>query len=76
MAAGTERLYGTAELPAPAREIRCGPLSMLITSDMLRQIRWQGVELVRAISYPIRDRDWGTMPQRIVAESCDEAGVP
>ncbi|MGV8986021.1 MAG: hypothetical protein ACOH2H_07040 [Cypionkella sp.] len=46
---------------------------MPIASDMLRQIRWHGVELVWAISYPIHDRDWRTMRLGTLSETCEEA---
>ena len=35
------------------------------TEGGLRNIRWDDVEIVRGISYLLRDRDWGTIPATI-----------
>ncbi|WP_127902418.1 hypothetical protein [Solirhodobacter olei] len=69
---GLERaLYGTTEPAAAARALTAGPLSLSIEANMLRSLCWHGTELVRAISYPIRDVDWGTMLISTTAEALD-----
>lgn len=55
-----ERLYGTSEPPAPSRILKAGPLTARLEGGNLRYIRFAGQECLRAVSYIIRDRDWGT----------------
>ena len=53
-------LFGTDE-PAPvARQLRAGTLSCELIDGNLRNIRFNGVEVLRAISFVVRDSDWGT----------------
>ncbi|MGR3796421.1 hypothetical protein [Vannielia sp. SX4] len=54
--------FGTAEPPVPWRRISLGPLSFLLSDQSIRRICWHGTELVRAISWPIRDENWATYP--------------
>jgi hypothetical protein len=54
------RLYGTREPPAPARRLTAGPLSVDLQDGNLRTIRYRGQEVVRAIAFLVRDKDWGT----------------
>lgn len=54
------RLYGTT---APSQAHRCltaGRLSVRLEGGNLRHITFAGTEVLRAVSYVIRDRDWGT----------------
>ncbi len=52
--------------------IKRGGWQLDILDGALRTIRWQGVEVVRAIDCPIRDENWGTYPQESVEESWDD----
>ncbi|OJF94401.1 D-apionate lactonase [Pararhizobium antarcticum] len=54
------RLYGTTRVEPSPRLLKAGRLSVELAGGNLRNIRYDGVELVRAISYLVRDRDWGT----------------
>ncbi|WP_182087314.1 hypothetical protein [Aureimonas sp. ME7] len=54
------KLTGTNEEPAPVRRLAAGRLSVELVSGNLRTIRFAGHEVIRAISYVVRDRDWGT----------------
>ncbi|WP_062011805.1 hypothetical protein [Aureimonas sp. AU4] len=58
-------LFGTAEPPAPVRTLRAGPLAADLVSGNLRTIRFGGHEVLRAVSYVVRDRDWGTLDPAI-----------
>ncbi|WP_157747541.1 hypothetical protein [Cohaesibacter sp. ES.047] len=60
------RTYGTSEPPKLLRRIEKGPLSFLYSDAAIRQIEWHGVEIVRAIAWPIRDTSWGTYSPEIV----------
>ncbi|WP_152046249.1 D-apionate lactonase [Aureimonas psammosilenae] len=53
-------LYGTDEPPARARRLRAGALEADLVDGNLRTIRFAGHEVIRALAYVVRDRDWGT----------------
>lgn len=53
-------LYGTDQvLPAP-RLLTAGPVSVEFENGALRHIRYDGIEVVRAIAFLARDVNWGT----------------
>ena len=53
-------LYGTDEPVDAPVILTAGPLSAELESGNLRYIRFNGVEMIRAVSYIVRDRNWGT----------------
>ncbi|MBN9054756.1 MAG: hypothetical protein J0H80_13505 [Rhizobiales bacterium] len=55
------RLCGTEQPPAEERLLRAGPLSVLFDGANLRDIRMHGEEVIRAISFVVRDKDWATL---------------
>jgi len=59
------RLYGTDETVEPPRVLRAGPLSAELDVGNLRHIRYHGREMIRAISFIVRDKNWGTYAPRI-----------
>ena len=54
------RMFGTEQPVTPPRKLKAGPLSTELESGNLRYIRFAGVEMIRAISFIVRDKDWGT----------------
>ncbi len=54
------RLFGTEEPVTPPRLLAAGPLTAELDTGNLRHIRYRGVELIRAVSFIVRDRNWGT----------------
>ncbi|MBP2447894.1 D-apionate lactonase [Rhizobium leguminosarum] len=54
------QLYGTHALQTPPVRLTAGKLTIDLANGNLRTIRYDGVEVLRAISYLVRDRDWGT----------------
>ncbi|MGO4439282.1 hypothetical protein [Rhizobium sp. RAF56] len=57
--------FGTDE-PAPHRHLlKAGPLSAVLEDGNLRDIRYFGIEVVRAINYLVRDMAWGTFKAEI-----------
>jgi hypothetical protein len=59
------RLYGTDEpVPEPVR-LEAGPLTAELEDGNLRFIRYRGCEMLRAVSFIVRDRNWGTYLPRI-----------
>ena len=55
-----KRLYGTSEPPVASRLLKAGLLSARLEDGSLRYIRFAGQECLRAVSYIVRDKDWGT----------------
>ncbi|WP_027997955.1 D-apionate lactonase [Sinorhizobium arboris] len=53
-------LCGTDEKEPETRRIEAGRLSAEVVGGNLRGIRFAGKEVLRAISFLVRDRDWGT----------------
>ena len=54
------RLFGTDEPVQPVRILRAGALTAELDTGNLRHIRYAGVEIIRAVSFIVRDRNWGT----------------
>ncbi|WDZ80279.1 hypothetical protein PWG15_21005 (plasmid) [Ensifer adhaerens] len=59
------RLYGTAEHEPESRSLVVGNLSMDFQDGNLRSLRFGGHEVLRAISFLVRDKDWGTCRARL-----------
>ncbi len=49
------RLYGTDELVERPRILRAGPLTVEFDAGNLRHIRYDGREMIRAVSFVVRD---------------------
>ncbi len=66
------RLYGTTQPEPVSRLLKAGKLTAHLTGGNLRTIRYDGVEVLRAISYLVRDRDWGTYDPELSALAVTE----
>ena len=66
------RLYGTEEPPAEERLLKAGPLGVLFDGANLRDIRMHGEEVIRAISFVVRDKDWATLIPSITDLAVEE----
>ncbi|MBJ6133847.1 hypothetical protein JAU75_13455 [Ochrobactrum sp. Q0168] len=53
-------LFGTQETEARPFHLQAGRLAVDLSDGNLRTITYDGIEVLRAVSYLIRDRDWGT----------------
>ncbi|MER9947609.1 hypothetical protein [Mesorhizobium sp. M0047] len=60
MTADAFLLYGTRAVEAEPIRLSAGALTADFVNGNLRTIRLGGTELLRAIAYIVRDRDWGT----------------
>ncbi|EHH08342.1 D-apionate lactonase [Mesorhizobium amorphae] len=60
MTADAFLLYGTHAVEAAPVRLSAGALSADFVNGNLRTIRHGGAEVLRAIAYIVRDRDWGT----------------
>ena len=59
------RLYGTNEAVEPPRFLQAGPLTVEFEAGNLRYIRYRGHEMIRAVSFVVRDKNWGTYAPQI-----------
>src|SRR5271166_5371773 len=59
------RLYGTNEPVEPPRILQAGPLMVEFEAGNLRYIRFHGHEMIRAVSFVVRDKNWGTYAPQI-----------
>ena len=53
-------LYGTNQKEPQTRLLRAGRLSAEFIGGNLRSVSYEGAEVLRAVSYLVRDKDWGT----------------
>ncbi|RWN32345.1 hypothetical protein [Mesorhizobium sp.] len=60
MTADAFLLYGTPAVEAEPVKLHAGALTADFANGNLRTIRHGGIEVLRAIAYIVRDRDWGT----------------
>lgn len=54
------KLFGTKEKLHPLRVLVAGDISAVLDNGSLRYIRYQGVEVLRAISFLVRNKNWAT----------------
>ncbi|MEO8667076.1 MAG: hypothetical protein ABI399_01055 [Bauldia sp.] len=68
------KLYGTEE-PAPEqRVLTAGPVTATLENGMLRWIKIGEAEVIRAVAFLIRDRNWSTATPEITDLAIDESG--
>jgi D-apionolactonase len=65
-----QRRVGTEEESPESIVLRAGALTADFVAGGLRTIRYQGREVLRAIAYVVRDKDWGTYHPAISDFSC------
>ncbi|SJM29412.1 D-apionate lactonase [Mesorhizobium delmotii] len=65
-------LYGTPAVKAEPVRLRAGALSADFVNGNLRTIRHGGIEVLRAIAYIVRDRDWGTYEPALTDLTIDQ----
>jgi D-apionolactonase len=53
-------LFGTEQAVAPPKVLRTGPLTVEFENGNLRYIRYRGVEVLRAVAFLVRDKNWAT----------------
>ncbi len=66
--------FGTEQSPSPVRRLTAGLLAADLVEGNLRTICYDGHEVLRAISYVVRDKDWGTYAPAIEDLVVDEDG--
>lgn len=58
-------LTGTEQPDVAGRTLKAGPMSVEFDNGQLRYLKVNGVEVLRAIGFLIRDRNWGTAAPEI-----------
>lgn len=66
-------LYGTFEQQSQSRTLDAGPLSITLQDGNLRAIRFLGHEVLRAVAFLVRDKDWGTCKADITALAVEQS---
>jgi hypothetical protein len=56
------KLFGTEEPLPEQRRLTAGPLTATLENGQLRWIKVGDAEVIRAIAFLIRDRNWSTCP--------------
>src|ERR1700735_1138682 len=69
-----QRRVGTEEKSPESIVLRAGTLTADFVAGGLRTIRYQGREVLRAIAYVVRDKDWGTFHPVISDFACHQDG--
>ncbi len=64
-------IYGTRESERLPERLTSGKLSIDLSDGNLRSITYDGIEVLRAVSYLVRDRDWGTYAPEITELAID-----
>lgn len=68
------RLYGTNEREPESRTLVAGDLSVTLQDGNLRTLRFRGHEVLRAVAFLVRDKDWGTCSAAIAELRIEAAG--
>src|SRR5262245_59122258 len=68
------RLFGTDEEVAPPQIVRAGHLSAEFEAGNLRYIKYAGMEMIRAVSFIVRDRNWATYTPDLSNRLIEEDG--
>jgi hypothetical protein len=69
-----QRRVGTDETSPESIPLKAGALTADLVAGGLRTIRYQGREVLRAIAYVVRDKDWGTFNPLISDFACHQDG--
>lgn len=68
-------LFGTVEPAAPRQRLTAGALSCDFCEGQISNVRWGDVEVVRGVSYLLRDTDWGTVGASIDGMAVTESAT-
>jgi hypothetical protein len=67
-------LYGMHHREAAGKPLTAGPLTVTLQDGNLRTLRFMGHEVLRAVSFLVRDKDWGTCAADISDLAIEETG--
>lgn len=69
------KLYGTEEAEPDAVTLAAGPVSVVLQAGALRWIKLNDVEVLRSVSFTIRDDGWVTIDPTITKLEIDDSGA-
>src|SRR5689334_7131442 len=73
MKAATAMLYyGTARSVPDVRQLAAGPWKVSLIDGALHAIHYQDIEVIRAVAFLVRDKDWGTCRPTVKGIEIDE----
>lgn len=67
------KYFGTAEGIRTTRQVVVGDFAYQLGAESVRNITWRGHEVIRAITWPVRDPDWVTLQPTIIEEIVEQA---
>ncbi len=67
-------LYGTEEPPSECRVLTAGPLRVDLQNGEIRHASYHGIEVLRGVSFLIRDANWATYTPEITNLTVAESG--
>ncbi len=62
-------LFGEPRGPSAGQRISAGPISCSFEGMALRWVEWEGIEILRAIAFVVRDRNWGPYQPEVRVEA-------
>ena len=65
-------LCGTEQPDTPGRILKAGPMSVEFDNGQLRYLKVNGIEVLRAVGFLVRDENWGTYTPAISNLSIDQ----
>jgi hypothetical protein len=65
-------LTGTSQPDVPGRVLRAGPAEIELDNGQCRYLKVNGVEVLRAVSFLVRDENWGTYVPVLSNEKIDQ----
>lgn len=68
-------LYGTEVPPEVGQPLSAGAAQVTLEGGNLRHLRVGGVELIRAVAFLVRDRDWGTLAPEVTGLTVEAGRV-
>jgi hypothetical protein len=70
---GDVKLYGTSQVEPEPVHLAAGPLIAEFVAGALRTICFDGVEVLRGISYVSRNKNWGTNSARLTDVNIEQS---
>lgn len=68
-------LHGTGVPSEAGQTLRAGAAQVTLEGGSLRHLQVGGVELIRAVAFLVRDRDWGTLMPEVTGLAIDAGRV-
>ena len=54
------KLFGTETEDSKPKELRAGPIAAMLDNGALRYVKLDGIDVLLAIAFLVRDENWGT----------------